>query len=65
MAEAAHRGRYFSIHLDAGGVEFVQAGDEGLVVPLTAEGQVILGLEPSAAFWGTDANPTWRRDRIA
>jgi ADP-ribose diphosphatase len=50
MGETAYQGDYFSIHLDADGIEFVRTGDEVLIVPLTAEGQVILTLEPSAAF---------------
>lgn len=36
--------------MDADGVEFVRTGDEVLIVPLTEEGQVILTVEPSAAF---------------
>jgi len=50
MNETAYQGDYFSIHLDAGGIEYVRAGDEVLVIPLTATGDVLLTLEPSAAF---------------
>jgi 8-oxo-dGTP pyrophosphatase MutT (NUDIX family) len=49
MGETTDQGDYFSIHLDADGIEFVRTG-EVLIIPLTAEGQVILTLEPSAAF---------------
>lgn len=50
IGETVYQGKYFSIHLDADGVEFVRTGDEVLIVPLTAEGEMILTLEPSAAF---------------
>ena len=50
MGEIAYQGDYFSIHLDADGIEFVRTGDEVLIVPLTAEGEVILTIEPSTAF---------------
>jgi 8-oxo-dGTP pyrophosphatase MutT (NUDIX family) len=50
MGETTDQGDYFSIHLDADGIEFVRTGDEVLIIPLTAGGQVILTLEPSAAF---------------
>jgi ADP-ribose diphosphatase len=50
MGETAYQGDYFFIHLDADGIEFVHTGDEVLIVPLTAEGNVILTVEPSAAF---------------
>ena len=50
MGETAYQGDYFSIHLDADGIEFVHTGDEVLIVPLIAEGEVILTFEPSAAF---------------
>lgn len=50
MSETTYQGKYFSMHLDADGIEFVRTGDEVLVVPLTAEGEVILTIEPSAAF---------------
>jgi 8-oxo-dGTP pyrophosphatase MutT (NUDIX family) len=41
---------YFSLERDEDGVAYVRAGDEALVVPLTAEGEVILVAEPSVAF---------------
>ena len=41
---------YFSILTDPSGVEFVRCGDEVLIVPLTAEGDVLLTIEPSAAY---------------
>ena len=50
MGETTYQGDYFSIHRDAGGIEYVRAGDEVLIVPLTATGDVLLTLEPSAAF---------------
>ena len=50
VSSIAYEGTYFSICLDALHTEFVQAGDEVLIVPLTADGEVILTLEPSAAF---------------
>jgi ADP-ribose diphosphatase len=46
----AYHGRWFSIAVTADGDEIVQAADEALMVPLTAEGEVLLTLEPSAAF---------------
>jgi ADP-ribose diphosphatase len=46
----AYHGHWFSIVTTAAGEEVVQAADEALVVPLTAEGEVLLSLEPSAAF---------------
>ena len=45
-----YRGDYFSIRVDANGVEFVHTGDEVLAVPLTEERGVIMTLEPSAAL---------------
>lgn len=46
-----HQSQWFSIRADAQGNEFlVSTGDEVLVVPLTADGKVILTVEPSAAF---------------
>jgi 8-oxo-dGTP pyrophosphatase MutT (NUDIX family) len=50
MTTIAYQGDYFSIHIDANGIEFVYTGDEVLVVPLTAEGKVLLTLEPAPAF---------------
>lgn len=41
---------YFSIEQDDSGTGFVRTGDEVLVVPLTAQDEVILAIEPSAAF---------------
>jgi ADP-ribose diphosphatase len=48
--DLAYQGRWFSIAVTAAGEEVVQAADEALIVPLTAEGEVLLSLEPSAAF---------------
>ena len=50
MEEILGKGNYFSIVLDADGEELVICGNEVLVVPLTAEGEVILTIEPSPAF---------------
>jgi 8-oxo-dGTP pyrophosphatase MutT (NUDIX family) len=50
MNETLYDGRYFAIVSDETHGEFVRAGDEVLVVPLTAEGDVVLAVEPSAAF---------------
>jgi ADP-ribose diphosphatase len=51
MSTMAYQGKYFAIRLDANGTEFVDAGDnEVLIVSITAEGEVILTIEPSAAF---------------
>jgi ADP-ribose diphosphatase len=50
MEARPERGNYFSILLDADGEEVVVCGNEVLVVPLTAEGEVILTIEPSPAF---------------
>ena len=42
---------WFSIRTDAAGDEYVTStGDEVLVVPLTATGEVLLAVEPSPAF---------------
>jgi ADP-ribose diphosphatase len=42
---------WFSIRADAAGDEYVAStGDEVLVVPLTAAGEVLLAVEPSPAF---------------
>jgi 8-oxo-dGTP pyrophosphatase MutT (NUDIX family) len=41
---------YFSLMADADGVGFVHCGDGVVVVPLTADGQVLLALEHSPAF---------------
>ncbi len=48
--KSAYQGRCFSIVVTAAGEEAVQAADEALIVPFTAEGEVLLSLEPSAAF---------------
>lgn len=51
MSTVAYQGEYFAICLDAHGTEFVDTGDnEVLIVPLTAAREVILTIEPSAAF---------------
>ena len=50
MSTPVFRGEYFSIHLDTMNTEYVETGNEVLVVPLTAEEEVILTVEPSAAF---------------
>jgi len=54
MSAIVYQGQWFSILVDASGTEFVRTGDEVLVVALTAEGEVLLTVEPSAAF----AEPT-------
>ena len=46
----AYQSRWFSIAVTSTGEEVVLAADEALIVPLTAEGEVLLTLEPSAAF---------------
>ena len=47
----AYEGTYFAIRLDERGNEFVEVREnEVLIVPLTAEGNVILTGEPSPAF---------------
>jgi len=43
-------GEYFRFERDARGEEFIDTRDEVLVVPLTPAGEVILAVEPSAAF---------------
>lgn len=46
-----HQSHWFSIRTDDQGNEFLAStGDEVLVVPLTASGEMILLVEPSAAF---------------
>lgn len=50
MSTIAYQGEYFSIRVDATDTEFVDTGDEVLIIPLTAEGDVLLTIEPSAAF---------------
>lgn len=46
-----HQSRWFAIRTDAAGEEFLAStGDEVLVVPVTAAGEVILTVEPSTAF---------------
>lgn len=45
--------RWFSINLNEDGEEFLaSSGDEVLIVPVTDTGEVLLSLEPSAAFGG-------------
>jgi len=46
----AYQGRWFSVATTTAGEEVVLASNEALIVPLTAEGEVLLALEPSAAF---------------
>src|SRR5688500_8190684 len=46
------QGRYFSLVADSTHTEFVRCGDETLVVALTDDGDVLLTIEPSAAFPG-------------
>jgi ADP-ribose diphosphatase len=41
---------YFTLMADADGVGFVHCGDGVLVVPVTADGEVLLAVERSAAF---------------
>jgi len=41
---------YFSLALDENGIEYVYTGNEVLIIPFTAEEEVILTIEPSAAF---------------
>jgi ADP-ribose diphosphatase len=43
-------GKYFSIQADSDGTEFVQAGNEVLVVALAEHDEVLLIKEPSPAF---------------
>ena len=43
-------GEYFRSERDARGEEYINTRDEVLVVPLTEAGEVILAVEPSAAF---------------
>ena len=47
-----YEGAYFSLIADPVHAEFVRCGDEALVVALTADGDVLLTIEPSAAFPG-------------
>lgn len=53
MEKTLYQGSYFSVLEDENGIEFVHTGDEVLIVPLTSEGQVMLVVEPSAAFGKT------------
>jgi ADP-ribose diphosphatase len=46
----AYQGRWFSVATTTAGEEVVLAADEALIVPLTSKGEVLLTLEPSAAF---------------
>ena len=41
---------YFALMADADGVGYIQCGDGVLVVPLTEDGQVLMGVERSPAF---------------
>jgi len=50
MSETPSGKSYFSLVRAVSGIEFVRTGNEVLIVPLTAEGEVILTIEPSAAF---------------
>jgi 8-oxo-dGTP pyrophosphatase MutT (NUDIX family) len=52
MDAAGYQGRYFAIVVDGDGTEYVRTGDEVLVVPLTAQGEVLLISEPAPAFGG-------------
>ena len=47
-----YQGAYFSLVADPIHAEFVRCGDETLVVALTDDDDVILTIEPSAAFPG-------------
>src|SRR5438270_877567 len=56
MTTIAYQGKYFALCLDENGTEFVDTRDnEVLIVPITTEGEVILTIEPSAAFGGMTA----------
>ncbi len=55
MNEVLYTTRYFSLENDAHGITFVRGGDAVMIVPVTAEGDVLLAVEPSAAF----DEPTW------
>ena len=50
MSNVLCSAKYYQIEHDQRGTEFVRAADEVLVVPLTESGEVILTIEPSAAF---------------
>src|SRR5579863_541188 len=51
MTTTAYQGTYFAIRLDKDGTEFIDTREnEVLIVPLTAEDEVILTSEPSPAF---------------
>ncbi|MCB0122512.1 MAG: hypothetical protein KDE58_09730 [Caldilineaceae bacterium] len=51
MSQVLHASDWFSIRTNAKGDEYVAStGDEVLVVALTANGDVLLSIEPSAAF---------------
>lgn len=51
MCAIRYQGDYFSVHTDDHGNEYVASrGDEVLVVPVTAENEVILTIEPAPAF---------------
>ena len=49
---AIFKGRYFALMADPVHAEYVACGDEVLVVALTDAGEVLLTVEPSAAFAG-------------
>jgi DNA modification methylase/8-oxo-dGTP pyrophosphatase MutT (NUDIX family) len=50
MSKTLYEGQYFSLLTHESGDEFVRTGDEVLIVPVTAEGDVLLAVEPSPAF---------------
>jgi ADP-ribose diphosphatase len=50
MRTILYASKYFSFLIGATGEEFVQCGDEVMIVALTADHQVIFTIEPSAAF---------------
>ena len=53
MSELLYEGKYYSFYQDQSGTEYIQGGDEAIVVPVTDSGEVILAIEPSAAYGGT------------
>ncbi len=50
MGTIAYEGNYFSLRINDQGKEFIYMGNEVLTVPITAQKEVILIQEPSAAF---------------
>jgi ADP-ribose diphosphatase len=48
-----YQAKYFTLAMDAEGVEMVKSGDEVLVVPMINREEVLLVREPSAALGGT------------